>query len=291
MLGVRGRKILLGCHILLISIWLGSLISILILLLSKGTVSGIDQIDSVDKTVFLLSDLVIMNIAVAVGISGLLFSMFTNWGFFKFYWVITKWVILVILAVVIIFFAGPSLNGMAATSDVFKEQVRGMARYAEFEGQAIVYTCVQLILLATVVFVSVLKPWGKRTTKRLVKRKFVVATGVLIGLALSTSVLMQYLQLSHYRTLQINEVDLSSVADGQYVGKVDYSFQYEVEVIIENQTIKDIKFLKNRDSHYARLAEGIKKKIIDRQKINIDTVTGATTTSKIMMKVIEKALE
>ena len=112
MLGVRGRKILLGFHILLISIWLGSLISILILLLSKGSVAGIVQIDSADKAVFLLSDLVIMNIAIAVGISGLIFSMFTTWGFFKFYWIITKWVMLVILAVVIIFFAGPSLNGM-----------------------------------------------------------------------------------------------------------------------------------------------------------------------------------
>jgi len=291
MLGVRGRKILLAIHILLISTWLGSLISILILLGSKGSASGILQIDIADKAVFLLSDSVIMNIAIAVGISGLLFSMFTTWGFLKFYWIMTKWTILVILAVVIIFFAGPSVNGMAAVSDVFKVQARGMARYAEFERQALWSSCAQLILLTAVIFVSVLKPWGKRTIKKPFNRKFVVATGLLIGLALSTSVLMQYLQLSHYRNLPIKEVNLGSIADGRYVGKVDYSFEYEVEVVIENQTIQDIKFLKNRDSHYARLAEGIKKKIIERQKINIDTVTGATTTSKIMMKAIEKALE
>jgi uncharacterized protein with FMN-binding domain len=38
------------------------------------------------------------------------------------------------------------------------------------------------------------------------------------------------------------------------------------------------------------LAEGIKHKIIRQQKINIDAVTGATTTSKIFLKAIEIAI-
>lgn len=53
---------------------------------------------------------------------------------------------------------------------------------------------------------------------------------------------------------------------------------------------KNVFLIKNRDSFYARLAEGIKHKIIREQKINIDAVTGATTTSKILMKAVEAAI-
>ena len=60
--------------------------------------------------------------------------------------------------------------------------------------------------------------------------------------------------------------------------------------IVENHKIENIEIIKNRDSFYARLAEGITHKIIREQKVNIDAVTGATTTSKILMKAVETAI-
>jgi uncharacterized protein with FMN-binding domain len=54
--------------------------------------------------------------------------------------------------------------------------------------------------------------------------------------------------------------------------------------------IENIEIIKNRNSFYARMAEGIKHKILREQKINIDAVTGATTTSNILMKAVETAI-
>jgi uncharacterized protein with FMN-binding domain len=101
---------------------------------------------------------------------------------------------------------------------------------------------------------------------------------------------MQYLQLTHYRNLPINEIDLDRVEDGEYVGEANYGFEYKVRVLIKNHQIEDIVILQNRDSFYAILAEGIKFKIIRDQKINSDAITGATTTSKMLMKSIESAI-
>ena len=101
---------------------------------------------------------------------------------------------------------------------------------------------------------------------------------------------MQYSQLVHYRNLPIVEVNLSNIEDGEYIGKANYGFEYEVKVYVENHKIENIEIIKNRDSFYARLAEGITHKIIREQKVNIDAVTGATTTSKILMKAVETAI-
>jgi uncharacterized protein with FMN-binding domain len=291
MLSLRARKALLGIHILLLSIWMGTLFAILFLLLSKHSRFAQLQIDVIDKSVFLLFDSIVMNVAIAVTISGLIFSMFTNWGFFKFDWIITKWIVLVILTILIIFFSSPVVNGMTALSDVYKSQVKDHNDYQFFERQVLLYTIIQLFLLTFVVFISALKPWGQRKFKININRKIVVSIGIISGLLLGTSAISQYLQLSYYRNLPIYEVRLDSLSDGYYLGKYDYYFEYEVGVSIENQAIRDVKILNNRNNHYARLAEGIKYKIIREQKIDINAISGATTTSKIFLKAIELALK
>jgi uncharacterized protein with FMN-binding domain len=152
------------------------------------------------------------------------------------------------------------------------------------------FTILQLILLIFIVFISVIKPWGQRKQKVKVNRKIVFSAGLIIGVLLTASSIMQYLQLTHYRNLPINEIDLDRVEDGEYVGEANYGFEYKVRVLIKNHQIEDIVILQNRDSFYAILAEGIKFKIIRDQKINSDAITGATTTSKMLMKSIESAI-
>jgi len=187
-------------------------------------------------------------------------------------------------------FASPAINGMAALSDVFRQECVSQPDYLKFEQGTIIYTSLQLSLLVIIIFLSVFKPWGARKTKLKVNRKIVIVSGIVIGILLAMSSVMQYSQLVHYRSLPITEINLSYIDDGKYVGKANYGFEYEVKVHVKNHKIENIEIIKNRDSFYARLAEGIKHKIIREQKVNIDAVTGATTTSKILMKAVETAL-
>ena len=290
MLSLLSKRVLVSIHIFLISLWIGTLVNILLLHLLKQQLYSVFQIEILDKIVFTLFDSIIINVSIAVAISGLLFSIYTNWGFVKFYWIMTKWALLLLLAIMIIFLASPAINGMASFSDVFKENVLYQEQYLQFENQSFLYIVIQLVTLILIVFISVFKPWGQRRTNRKMNRKIVVSSGIIILLILISMVILQYIQLTHYRNLKINEINLQTIDDGRYVGKVDYAFEYEIEVYIMNHTIKDIKILRNRDSHYARLAEGIKYKVLREQKINIDSVTGATTTSQILLKAMEAAI-
>ncbi len=284
------KKILLSFHIVMVSIWLGSLTSILLLEIGKHSSLSAAYFFVVDRFIFIVFDSVVMYVAIAVAISGLLFSMFTSWGFFKFRWITVKWISISLLAIILIFLASPAINGMAATSDVFRQQCVSNTEYSSFEKQVVFYSAIQLAVLFFLIFLSAMKPWGVRKQKFKVKRKIIISSGLIIGILLAVSNFMQYLQLTHYRSLPVSNINLEQVANGTYVGKVNYGFEYEVKVDIKDHLIENFEILRNRNSFYAKLAGGIKYKLIREQKTNIDAVTGATTTSKILLKAVETAI-
>lgn len=93
------------------------------------------------------------------------------------------------------------------------------------------------------------------------------------------------------RALVIEDQDLSSIHDGVYTGYYTYGgFTYEASVTIRNYTIRDIEIIKNRNSKYAKMAEGVVENILKKGNVNVEVVSGATTTSKALLKAIEQAL-
>jgi uncharacterized protein with FMN-binding domain len=60
---------------------------------------------------------------------------------------------------------------------------------------------------------------------------------------------------------------------------------------VQEHRIQQIDVLKNREeSEYAKKAEGVVEKVLKSQSLKVDAVTGATTTSKALLKAIESAL-
>ena len=94
------------------------------------------------------------------------------------------------------------------------------------------------------------------------------------------------------RQMDIQNVDTKNIQDGEYFGSFSYSgFEYKVKTIVKNYRIVDIDILQNRDTKHARSAEGVIPEIIEKQTPNVDAISGATTTSKALMKAVEKSLE
>ncbi|MCD6327500.1 FMN-binding protein [bacterium] len=91
---------------------------------------------------------------------------------------------------------------------------------------------------------------------------------------------------------QIGPVDLSSVADGVYRGayKSD-GFQWEVKVRVKDHKIFGIEILKERegDSHDEKARDMIGRVVVE-QSLQVDAVSGATKSSKALLKAIENAL-
>jgi uncharacterized protein with FMN-binding domain len=111
---------------------------------------------------------------------------------------------------------------------------------------------------------------------------FIIIIGIVviaIGI-LSSWMLCNTAEMKRVRAMPINEIDLSNISDGSYKGDYSYGgFTYEVEVMVKEHKIETINVLKNRDTSHAKNAEGVIDKVIKTQTVNVDAVSGATTTS------------
>lgn len=291
MLGLTNRRILLSAHILLNAILLGALIIIFFLNNFFQSSAESSQLFGSQLTIFRINDLMVTYTAFAVIVTGLLFSLFTKWGFFDFYWITVKWIGLILLFVVISFFLSPAINGLSALSDLGRMQPFESSEFLAFKKSITFFSSVSVIILIFLVVISVFKPWGKRKKLFSLPRKVVVSFGSVLGLLVIFSAVMQFSQLKSYRSIPIKHIDLHQLPDGDYQGEADLGYSYKVQVSVANQEITAIKIVQNRSSFYAKLAESIIQKVIAEQTPNVEAVTGATTTSKCLQKAIENALE
>ncbi len=89
----------------------------------------------------------------------------------------------------------------------------------------------------------------------------------------------------------IEEINLSDISDGVYIGEYDVKFIYaKVEITIQNGEITTINLLEHRHEH-GKPAESIIHKMIDEQKIDVDAISGATNSSTVIKKAVEIALK
>lgn len=89
----------------------------------------------------------------------------------------------------------------------------------------------------------------------------------------------------------IPDVDLSKIADGVYKGshKV-FPVEAEVRVTIENHKIIGIELVKHFNGQ-GTAAEVIPDRVTEAQSLKVDIVSGATYSSKVILKAIENALQ
>lgn len=97
-------------------------------------------------------------------------------------------------------------------------------------------------------------------------------------------------KLEELKDLTISHVDLSKIEDGVYTGKHKvFPILAEVEVTVNNHAITKIELLKH-DNGRGSAAEIIPDKVVEGQTLKIDAISGATYSSKIILKAIENAL-
>jgi len=82
--------------------------------------------------------------------------------------------------------------------------------------------------------------------------------------------------------------DLSSKADGVYPGSF---FNVILDVTVKNFYITRIDIIEHYHSPVGKNAEKIIDKIIQKQSLDVDTVTGATMSSRSILKAVENALQ
>lgn len=161
-LGIKGRSWLKGFHIFFACAWVGTGISMMLLSLIDGHIQSGDEIYAVNASIKLLDDYIIIPAAFGSLITGLLISLYTNWGFFKFNWVIFKWVATLAQIIFGTFWLGPWTNSATAIADLERGLALQNNTYLYDKQMGAIFGGIQVLLLIAQVLISAYKPWGKR---------------------------------------------------------------------------------------------------------------------------------
>lgn len=95
------------------------------------------------------------------------------------------------------------------------------------------------------------------------------------------------IQLAHSEILDVN---LASAEDGDYLGSYSvFPVSAEVRVTLKNHTISKIELLEHKNGQ-GQGAEIIPEKVAKAQSLKVDCVSGATYSSKVILKAIHNAL-
>jgi len=92
-------------------------------------------------------------------------------------------------------------------------------------------------------------------------------------------------------SITIKDVNLEKVKDGTYKGEYkNFPVKVVVSVKVKNHQITEIKITKHRTGEGEK-AEVIIEDVIRAQSLEVDAISGATISSKCILKAIENALE
>lgn len=130
-----------------------------------------------------------------------------------------------------------------------------------------------------------MKPVSKKLLLRL------LAAALLPGLAAGGFYLKS---LADYRRavrqISIRQPPLSQLADGLYTGQWDVGFiAAQVEVEVQGGKIHSIHLIRHKNGR-GQPAEAVLDEILARQRVDVDAVSGATNSSKVLQKAVEQAL-
>jgi len=91
--------------------------------------------------------------------------------------------------------------------------------------------------------------------------------------------------------IPIAEVSLENVADGTYEGEYLFETIYaKVRVIVRDKEIKKVS-LEAYESEKGDDAKSIVNSIVEKQRVNVDDVSGATDSSRVIKLAVLNALE
>lgn len=129
---------------------------------------------------------------------------------------------------------------------------------------------------------------------RKVEIRFHRILSCIIAILLVVHMVSYAIDFNDYKTaisrITIDEIDLSEIDDGEYIGECDAGYIYaKVKVVVEDHSIKRISILEHNHERGAA-SESIIETMVKKQKVDVDAVTGATNSSLVIKRACANAL-
>lgn len=162
-LSPRARKSMVVLHVVVSVGWLALMLCLLTLSTTALTTNDADTVRTAYRAAGMLGDVLIIPLSLLTLTSGVVLSLGTSWGLFRYYWVSTKFWLTLAATVASIFALTARLHDAVQAvarhpAGPISAMDLGFIRY----NMVIVPTVALLLYLANVIL-SVFKPWGRRT--------------------------------------------------------------------------------------------------------------------------------
>ena len=119
----------------------------------------------------------------------------------------------------------------------------------------------------------------------------IIAAIVLAALAFGINYLVGYFNyVKDVAAMQAQSVDLSTIEDGEYFGDCDIGLvRVKVRVVVKGQVITEVELLEHYNGR-GESAEVLPGRILEEQRIDVDVISGATSSSNAILEAVYNAL-
>ncbi|TBV84986.1 MULTISPECIES: hypothetical protein [Bacillaceae] len=146
------RKLVLTLHIISTMVWLGSVAAYIPIAVYVLTNQDAEMVQSTIQIMSLVINFIVVPMAFASLLTGVVLSLGTRWGLFRHYWVLFK-LILTVIAVLILVAYTQELNEMASIASTIEISILQ-------DREHIAHTIGGLLVLIVATVLSVYKPKG-----------------------------------------------------------------------------------------------------------------------------------
>jgi uncharacterized protein with FMN-binding domain len=128
------------------------------------------------------------------------------------------------------------------------------------------------------------------------KKKHIILLSIVLFLvvggfiAVKTMLASTESNLESLKYMELAQIDLTAIEDGVYSGSYSaFPVSAEVSVTVKDHAIAKIDLIKHTNGQGAP-AEVIPDMVVKSQSLQVDSVSGATYSSRVILKAIENAL-
>ena len=164
-LSLQQKNWVLAFHIGFAALWTGTVLSMFLISLRNNSTANADILFALNSAINLLDDFIVIPAAIGSVVTASLLCWQTNYGFFKFYWVITKWILttgLIVFGTFWLFPWGTTAEAIAQTEGLgaFNNSI-----YTFDAKGVLIGSVIQVAFLFVIIVISTLKPWGRRSAR------------------------------------------------------------------------------------------------------------------------------
>lgn len=160
-LGVNGVRFLKFFHLLFAIMWIGGAFCMVMLLLNTIPTES-HEMYMYSLILKKIDDWLIIIGANGCAFTGIIYSIWSKWGFFRHSWIVAKWILTIFMMASGTFIMGPCVNGNVYAIDELSKYTLYNTLFWDNIQKIKYWGIIQISLLVVTIIISIYKPKIKR---------------------------------------------------------------------------------------------------------------------------------